>query len=71
MKVDIAGTIVDLDQLELADDEIVVDAMVIARVQRVTDDDETLSVAASDGLSYFVQLGVITSLLRRLEQSED
>ncbi|MBZ6375751.1 MAG: hypothetical protein LBE67_12330 [Kocuria palustris] len=71
VQVNIAGTAVDLDQLELTDAEVVVDAMVVVRVQNLVEEQDTVAVAASEGMSYFMQVGVIDTLARQLSQPDD
>lgn len=61
MQVDIGGKQVDLAQLELNDDDIVVDVLVLCRLQRMHGDhfDEGMAWAISDGTTAIVLRGML------------
>lgn len=58
-QVTIGDAVVPLDQLELEDGDLVMDALVLCRVQRLDGGEETISSASSEGMSPLLRIGLL------------
>lgn len=58
-QVTIGDAVVSLEQLELEDGDLVMDALVLCRVQRLDGGEETISSASSEGMSSLLRIGLL------------